>query len=90
MLLEIYFNSGGHEIDVKSLTSVCWLLAEGHDALGNPVKDSMEGKLSEQTTAVVGVIYSPKSFVSALELEEPLSQFAELLTDFGVGQQIRD
>lgn len=51
------FNSAGQEIELKGL--ICACNGETDLPLGNPVKDSISGKLKDSTRNVVGVIYSP-------------------------------
>jgi DNA/RNA-binding domain of Phe-tRNA-synthetase-like protein len=78
------FNSGGQTIDVAGLVVLC----RGEDddpaasvALGNPVKDSMAGKLKDQTRDVVGCIYAPAAVVTRAALAAHLQRFARLLAD---------
>ena len=86
------FNSAGHAIDLNGLISVCAL---GYaDAvplgrpIGNPIKDSMEGKIDSGTAAVFAVIYAPAARVSKGALDEILAEYAELLQSFGQAQGI--
>jgi DNA/RNA-binding domain of Phe-tRNA-synthetase-like protein len=53
------FNAGGQEIDLDGLICAC---AESSDMpLGNPIKDSLTGKIKDSTRSVVGIIYAPSS-----------------------------
>ena len=74
------FNQAGQEIDLEGLICVC-----GADdlPLGNPVKDSMAGKLKDDTTGVVGVIYADRNCVAARGLAAATERFALLLKEFG-------
>lgn len=56
------FNAGGQIIELSGLVSICAIRDDGDEPLGNPVKDSMKGKISSTTKSVVGVLYAPKSF----------------------------
>lgn len=76
------FNSAGQEIDLKGLITVCKADPPPGIPLGTPVKDSMAGKIKDNTTAVLGVIYAPKEFARA-SLESLLSQFQSLLSQYG-------
>jgi len=66
------FNPSGQEIDLEKLI----VIADEKDAgsgesipIGSPIKDSMLGKISRQTTSVIGVVYSPAEdqFVEVVE-----------------------
>lgn len=76
------FNSVGQEIDVKGLISICQSEEEGGRPLGNPVKDSMAGKLGEDTEAIVAVIYSCEKACTGAQLSEILRSFEDLLREF--------
>ena len=60
------FNASGQVIDLKGLLCVC---RRKGAPLGNPVKDSMEGKVIESTSGVILVIYSSTECVSRENLE---------------------
>lgn len=65
------FNQAGQEIDLHGLIVAC---RGGDDRpLGNPVKDSLEGKVGASTSAVVAVVYAP------LELDAELGRALEIL-----------
>ncbi|HEY9791647.1 MAG TPA: phenylalanine--tRNA ligase beta subunit-related protein [Candidatus Obscuribacterales bacterium] len=53
------FNSGGQEIDLNGL--ICACAATSDAPLGNPIKDSLTGKIKDATRSVVGIIYAPSS-----------------------------
>jgi len=72
------FNSAGQEIDLAGL--VCSSDAAGDVPLGNPIKDSINGKINQSTSTVVGVIYSPNSSPEFAEsVQKHLSIFSDLL-----------
>jgi DNA/RNA-binding domain of Phe-tRNA-synthetase-like protein len=78
------FNASGQVIDLRGLICLC---RAGGAALGNPVKDSVEAKVSETTKRVVGVIYACRECVGEAELEEKGRLMAALLAEHaGAGE----
>lgn len=73
------FNAAGHAIDLEGLISVTAQIGDRDEPLGNPVKDSMRGKIAETTKAVIGVIYAPAEGPGAQGLDAYLATFAEEL-----------
>lgn len=73
------FNAAGQDIDLEGL--ICSCSAETDTPLGNPVKDSIAGKIKDSTTRVVGVIYAPNSMAESAKTH--LEKFAELLRTEG-------
>jgi DNA/RNA-binding domain of Phe-tRNA-synthetase-like protein len=77
------FNAAGQEIELEGLVCAC-----GGDSapegvpLGNPVKDSMTGKVKDDTAAVVGVIYADAACAPGRELAAHAERFADLLRRF--------
>jgi DNA/RNA-binding domain of Phe-tRNA-synthetase-like protein len=74
------FNPSGQSIDLQDLLLVCRHTVEGWEACGNPVKDAMITKISEETQDVIAVLYVPS--------DEPLAsatawahKYAELLAE---------
>ncbi len=61
------FNASGQEMDLSGLLCVC--AADG-TPLGNPVKDSMRGKLKDGTRRVAGFIFAPLGQYSPASLEK--------------------
>ncbi|MBF0440391.1 MAG: hypothetical protein HQK54_00655 [Oligoflexales bacterium] len=56
------FNGSGQSIDLEDLLLVCRKDDQGEwRPCGNPVKDSMETKISDLTRKVVGILYIPKA-----------------------------
>jgi DNA/RNA-binding domain of Phe-tRNA-synthetase-like protein/truncated hemoglobin YjbI len=74
------FNAGGQEIDLKGLLCIC---GNQGQPLGNPVKDSMAGKVGEHTQDVIAVIYAARDAIPADELATLLEEFSTLLEKFG-------
>jgi DNA/RNA-binding domain of Phe-tRNA-synthetase-like protein len=74
------FNSAGQVIDVEGLMCIC---SAGGPALGNPVKDSLQAKLKDTTSHVVGVIYAPAECVGMENLREYGESFAAMLREYG-------
>ena len=70
------FNAAGHEMDLAGLLCAC--KADG-TPLGNPVKDSMAGKITEHTKALAGFIYAPRALYTPSSLAVLGERFAELL-----------
>ena len=83
------FNSAGQEIDLEGLICVC---GEGNSPegipLGNPVKDSMAGKLTADTESVLGVIYAATDCEAGRGMAGHVARFARLLEDFGGAAEI--
>ena len=78
------FNAAGQEIDLEGLVCVCRVEDPGGTAsvpLGNPVKDSMAGKVNEKTTGIVGVIYGSTVVADAPAMAEIVAEFARLLEE---------
>ncbi|MCA9523183.1 MAG: hypothetical protein KC609_19540 [Myxococcales bacterium] len=75
------FNASGHAIELRGLLCVCRDDGEGRStALANPVKDSMEAKLADETRRVIGIIYASLECVDEETLFQHTSRFAEMLT----------
>jgi DNA/RNA-binding domain of Phe-tRNA-synthetase-like protein len=71
------FNAGGQEIDLEGLICSC---NAGTDApLGNPIKDSLAGKIKDTTTAVIGIMYAPVAGPLSDVARAELETFARLL-----------
>jgi len=71
------FNQSGQEIDLEGSIIVCKVDPLPGVPLGSPVKDSMAGKIKDNTTSIIGVIYAPHELVSL----DPES-FAKLVKTF--------
>lgn len=81
------FNSAGQEIDLSGL--ICSCAGEADVPLGNPVKDSVSGKIKENSRDVAGVIYAPKSNSALAEVAKTqLKVFADLLQTEGGASQV--
>ncbi len=70
------FNASGQEMDLSGLLCVC--AADGAP-LGNPVKDSMRGKLKDGTRRLAGFIYAPLGPYTPASLAAVGERFATLL-----------
>ena len=64
----LVFNRAGQELNVLGLICLCCLEEEDSIPLGSPVKDSMQGKISESDRCVVACIYAPQHDVTVQEL----------------------
>lgn len=78
------FNAGGQEIDLSGL--ICACAQESDKPLGNPIKDSLTGKIKDATHSVVGIIYAPSSLADVAG--NALTLFGELLQQEGSPQSI--
>jgi DNA/RNA-binding domain of Phe-tRNA-synthetase-like protein len=78
------FNPAGQEIDLAGL--VCACRPDG-PPLGNPIKDSMDGKLKDHTRDVVGIVYGTKSALDESQMQSLVREFADLLKTFGSATQ---
>ena len=74
------FNPAGQAIDLAGL--VCACRPDG-PPLGNPIKDSMAGKLKEYTRDVVGIIYGTKHALDESQTHSLATEFAHLLKEYG-------
>lgn len=79
------FNAGGQDIDLEGLICAC---SGADEPLGNPVKDSMVGKIKEHSSNVVGVMYAPRSGALSEVAKAQLSEFAELLRSEGHARDV--
>ncbi|HAE22580.1 MAG TPA: hypothetical protein DCG47_09710 [Spirochaetaceae bacterium] len=73
------FNAAGHEMDLAGLLCVC--AADG-TPLGNPVKDSMAGKLKDDSADFAGFIYAPPLLYAPDALKAVGERFADLLSRY--------
>ncbi len=73
------FNASGQVMDISGLLCAC---ATDGSPLGNPVKDSMRGKLKDGTRRLAGFIYAPLGLYSPATLKVVGLRFAELLRDY--------
>jgi DNA/RNA-binding domain of Phe-tRNA-synthetase-like protein len=77
------FNSTGQEIKLTGLVCVCRVDGGDSTPLGNPVKDSMAGKLKDTTAAVLGIIYGSAQVMNRSTMEQYTAEFAHLLREYG-------
>jgi DNA/RNA-binding domain of Phe-tRNA-synthetase-like protein len=78
------FNGAGQEIELEGLICACG--GEGGEQsvpLGNPVKDSMAGKLKADTADVLGVIYASLSCEAGRGITAHIDRLGALLKEFG-------
>lgn len=73
------FNASGHEMDLAGLLCAC--RADG-SPLGNPVKDSMAGKIRDNTKRLAGFIYAPRILYTPASLATLGARFASLLGEY--------
>jgi DNA/RNA-binding domain of Phe-tRNA-synthetase-like protein len=77
------FNGAGHEIDLAGLICACGAREVGEEPLGNPVKDSLRGKISDATRNVVGIAYAPAVGFAGADLEALVADFGRWLRSEG-------
>lgn len=77
------FNASGQSIELEGLISVCAGAGPSEVPIGNPVKDSMAGKIKVQTRAVLGVVYACKQVLARDEMLQIVERFGKLLQVFG-------
>ena len=70
------FNSIGHEIDIEGLLSVA---RRNGSALGNPVKDSMLAKTTEQTTHTISFIWGSRRVMNSSSMHAVCERLGNLL-----------
>ncbi len=70
------FNQSGQVMDLAGL--VC-IARAGGEPVGNPVKDSMEAKTTDQTSRVVAVVYSSLEVADRAAMAEALELYGSLL-----------
>lgn len=73
------FNGSGQEMDLSGLFCVC--RADG-TPLGNPVKDSMAGKIKDGSRRLAGYIYGTPALYTPTSLFAVGERFAALLRDY--------
>lgn len=73
------FNTAGQEIELNGL--ICACSGTSDMPFGNPVKDSVAGKIKESTKSVVGIIYAPSTLKEVAQ--NGLCVFSELLSNEG-------
>ncbi|MGE0432681.1 MAG: phenylalanine--tRNA ligase beta subunit-related protein [Planctomycetota bacterium] len=75
------FNQAGHEIDLKDLLVVADTMDDGGPSrpLGNPIKDSMAGKLRDTTPSAVAIVYAPLEMVDEAAMATILADWVRLV-----------
>ncbi len=85
------FNFSGQTIDLEGLICIC---REENNSittpLGNPVKDSMEAKISKETKSIAGFIYSPLNLFPSEILFDYGEEFMKLLIKFCHAHDVED
>ncbi|MBN2382937.1 hypothetical protein JXQ70_08650 [bacterium] len=85
------FNQSGQSIQLKGLLCICGL-SDADESLpfGNPIKDSLIGKITEITHSVIGVVFStPSLFSSEDEFTQIMIEFKHLLQHYADAQNSR-
>jgi len=82
------FNSAGQEIDLQDLLLVCARRDGAWVPCGNPVKDSMAGKLKEDTGSALGVIYGSQECEPGRAMAAHVERFAALLKEFAGAKDV--
>ena len=73
------FNKSGQELDLKGLITVC---DSNKKPIGTPVKDSMFGKTTENTSDIIVIIYAPSDKLDELKVEKMCMKYAEKLRKY--------
>jgi DNA/RNA-binding domain of Phe-tRNA-synthetase-like protein len=76
------FNAAGHRIDLENLLGVGKV---GGPMLGNPVKDSMLGKVVPHTTEILAVLYTSRACATEASLRAVAETFAAQLGGGSIG-----
>jgi DNA/RNA-binding domain of Phe-tRNA-synthetase-like protein len=84
------FNAAGQSIELKGLVCVCTVEGETSAAVGNPIKDSMAGKLKVGTRGVVGVVYGSRDAVTEPEMTRLVERFREMLKAYGEAEVVEE
>ncbi len=79
------FNSASQEIDLEGLICAC---SENDTPLGNPVKDSIPGKIKDHSTNVIGIMYAPSTGPLCEVAKVGLKEFADLLSSEGKAKEV--
>lgn len=82
------FNRSGQEINLSGLICACGISGEAEAPLGNPIKDSMKAKLSENSAACVAIVYAPISQITPTEMKDIANEFSDLLARFASARDI--
>lgn len=76
------FNLSGQEMVLTDLLCVCEENEGGLIPIGNPVKDSLRTKITENTKNLFAVIYATEDAISKEEFEFYTKEFAKLLETY--------
>ena len=83
------FNNAGQELDLEGLLCACGDGGAPDGApLGNPVKDSMAGKLKDDTESVLGVLYASLDCEPGRAMAAHVERFALLLKEHGGAREV--
>ena len=81
------FNASGQELDLAGLICVCRTDPAASTPLGSPIKDSMAGKITDQTTGVLAVIYGSTRAIDEPAMESLLVEFGQLMEQYATTKQ---
>ena len=79
---QFVFNRSGQELDLEGLICICATEGPATIPLGTPIKDSMQGKVTESDRDVLAVLYAPSPNTSTDELGQWSEQLAVGLREF--------
>jgi DNA/RNA-binding domain of Phe-tRNA-synthetase-like protein len=82
------FNPAGQVIDLEGLVCVCRIDAATSTPVGNPIKDSMTGKLKDGTRAVLGVIYGSRQALGDSQMAALVERFGRMLEQSGSAESV--
>lgn len=82
------FNPAGQELDLRGLLMVADSLAAGSIPMGTPVKDSMAGKLTSETSSALVVVYSHPRVTTDEQMEAILQEWCDLATRYAAADRL--
>ena len=72
------FNPSGQDLDLTGLIVTADFYGGDSRALGSPIKDSMAGKLTNETRTALAVVYSHPQLSTERQMEDILAEWCEL------------
>lgn len=87
------FNSVGQVLDVEDLVVICDASHTPARPIGSPIKDSMAGKIESTDTALVALLYAPRTPAGSSAADRTVQMLAENLIEFcgaKLGETLRE
>lgn len=79
------FNPSGQELDLTGLIVAADYYGGDSRALGSPIKDSMDGKLTPDTQSALAVVYSHPQLTTERQMEDILQEWCDLVRKYASG-----